>query len=124
MNQVVTTLLAMRGLFTDPAKFTRNTFARRADGAPVDATDPQACSFCTYGAAQHIEGVDSSYGNVSVSAALTRAAKQMLGTRGAGVSNNHPVVFVNDYIGREAVLEMIDIALAAERGDVCAPEAR
>jgi superfamily II helicase len=49
-DKVLEILTRARALLSEEVNWTQNSFARTADGVPIQAEDPKACKFCMVGA--------------------------------------------------------------------------
>jgi hypothetical protein len=103
-------LVEARELISDPSKWTVQTFARRATGDEVVATDSKAERFCALGAIFRVSEVTSPGqlrcipSGMTARLVLMQAAYRL---HGKGITE------ANDFIGHHAVLEMFDTAIAS-----------
>ncbi len=110
-TDIVVTLQGLRTLITPDHRFTRDTFARTAQGHAVEPTDPAAVAWCMRGALVHAvasiaDGIDTPRYH-----ALHAAAHQLLTVSAQHVYQMGGLAQINDDRGHTAVLTIIDAAL-------------
>lgn len=64
-------------LIADPARFTKEFFAKNANGEVVDATDDSAVCFCTAGALHKVYPGDAQTDNYKLRAEIAREYKRL-----------------------------------------------
>lgn len=96
----VAALEAGRARIADPATWCTVVYARDADGAEVDPTDPGACAWCAVGA---LAAGGPTFGGLAI--LRERAWRRW----------NLPPEDVSDLPGHEAALELYDAAIEAAR---------
>jgi hypothetical protein len=91
-------ILAIRDLLADPNNHTQGTYARDVRGREVAAFSPKACAWCFHGALQKLGLHD----HADIKNLLNRVS-YVLYSRG--------MIGVNDDLGHEAVIKVINTAL-------------
>ena len=92
-------LIAARARITDPATWTRKTLARDATGYPCRAHSDEAVAWCALGSL-HIPDTD-------VKDQMNAYDRLKIVADGMGGG----VVYVNDVLGHDTVLQMFDLAI-------------
>jgi hypothetical protein len=109
---VAVVLKQVRELLSDPTKWTQGTSARDASGNAVDPKDPAATCFCVYGAVHHFAPNDADAAvafdalDPFVDTVTVRADRSLISV------NDGAVALKNDLKPRDAVLSVLDAALA------------
>lgn len=107
-------------LIRDPAHFHQGYYYANADGENTDDHE-KACKRCAIGALQTVEYKTNGYYIGDNQPILVGAAKAMLIEEGYDLNNLtrpdgaiklNAVVFVNDVLGHEKVMQMFDRAIA------------
>ena len=115
-TQLHNDLVAIKELISDPARWTQCHNARDSQDRNVAVTSLHAVKFCVRGAAMKVTdgvGFPGERENLkgrryfAVSNALEDAAQELYGTNGVGIE-------VNDRMGHEAVMNILDHAIAKE----------
>jgi hypothetical protein len=99
-----------RSLIENPATWCQGTFALRADGRRCEAHETGAVRFCAYGALQRVAF------DVTGKRALAEEFAQRAAVAITGRSAAHAratIIQTNDTHGRDAVLKLFDLHLAA-----------
>lgn len=109
-------LLAAKGLIAKPENWTTGRFAANVADYTVLETDPSACKFCARGAINHVVGGWDSNEGVIAADALYRAANTIAPEP---PEDGHPIFYINDQLGHEAVMKMFDAAIAKVTGSQC-----
>jgi len=103
-------LTKARTVIADPAHWTTGTYARDADGVATQADSPYAKCFCTYGAVQRA-AVELRARPASVNEAYQALQDQAH----TGSWSYHTVATINDQLGHEAALKLLDHSIEAAR---------
>lgn len=99
-------LTGAREILSDPARWTVEASARDADGKLCDVYSPEATCFCAVGAlikAAHTQHIDGTSGLADTYFQAREIVSDV---------SSKSLIDVNDYEGREAVLEILDQAIA------------
>ena len=102
-----------RALIDNQATWCQGTFALRADGRRCEAHEAGAVRFCAYGALQRVAF------DVTGKRALAEEFAQRAAMAITGRTSAHAralIIQANDSQGREAVLALFDLHLAAPEG--------
>ena len=92
-------LICARELIAAPGGFTQGAFARDVEGNIVQALDPAAVCFCSYGALEKGQP--------------NRTARQPAINALAAVVDNHTIAFFNDTHTQAEVVAAFDKAIAS-----------
>lgn len=106
MKSAIEILTEVRGLLSEPGRWTQYASARNASGDPVPPRSDEAVCFCAVGAFYKVgypESADPRKGNGYWE------ARQLVNDNLDGRS----IISVNDVDGRQAVLEALDKAIEA-----------
>jgi hypothetical protein len=99
-------LRAARELIADPERWTQGEYARDADGKPVDDGDERAVRWCATGAIWRTAPSGSvACRTIQLAAEVARRAHDM------------GLMQVNDRLGHQAVLRVLDQAIAAAEAE-------
>jgi hypothetical protein len=105
MSEVAETLRAARELIADPERWTQGVFARDAEGRSVDPSDDRAVRWCAAGAIWRVATVAHGWCDAYW---LARDAAER--------AHDSGLTEVNDRLGHQAVLRVLDQAIAAAEG--------
>lgn len=111
-----------KALIEDPKRWCRLASAREADGGVAYLESDDACQWCVTGAYQKIRycsGLDLDEDRAGMSDLyLERAAHSVIERAGrlqhyynCGYYQGNALVYVNDFMGHAAVMEMLDLAI-------------
>lgn len=99
-------LTGAREILSDPARWTVEASARDANGAACDVYSPEATCFCAVGALIKAGYVQYHDGTSALADTYFQAREVIYRV------TSKSLIDVNDYEGREAVLEILDQAIA------------
>jgi hypothetical protein len=110
MSDVLQVLRQARELISDPKHWTQKACARDVNGEHIDIFSPDAVCFCVGGAIERV----SKTGCREAYLLLDQVAEKLTDEKSA-----YPYLDVNDKLGHEATLVMLDgaIELAAKQSD-------
>lgn len=113
-------LIKVRELLAPRDQWTQGTFARAADGRPVQSASPDATCWCLLGATHKVCGGNTAPLTAETKAALTRTLWAMRGYPDVEDTLSPELTDFNDRprMGRnhEEVLALIDTAIEATKG--------
>lgn len=105
MNTDLEILTEAKNLICDKKNWTTGELARDVRGAPVFYASEEAVCFCSYGALYHVAATRGLIRND-----LYRAT-QLLVNSAHKIQRLEGIVFVNDHLGHEKVMDMYNMAI-------------